>query len=310
MKTTKIRRNINGLILLDKPHGMSSNHALQKVKHLFHAQKAGHMGTLDPLASGMLPIALGQATKFSQYLLDAEKCYEVEAKLGERTSTQDAEGDITESHPVPDDLSIEKINELFNEFRGEITQVPSMYSALKHQGQPLYKLARAGIEVPRKERRVNIFEITISAYIAPIIYFSVHCSKGTYIRSLVDDFGLRLGSGAHVRNLRRTRVDHFQPENMLKLEDLQSEYREDDIKALDHYLLSPEVMVTHLPTITVCQEIIQKLSNGIKVKIEDSRIGLMQLFNEEHEFYGIAEIDENQFLLPKRLIFKDEGFKS
>ncbi len=304
MMTKIIRRNVDGLILLDKPQGMSSNHALQKVKHLFHAQKAGHMGTLDPLASGMLPIALGQATKFSQYLLDSEKKYEVEAKLGERTSTQDAEGDVIESKPIPMDLTVSKINDLFEGFRGEITQVPSMFSALKHQGQPLYKLARQGIEVPRKERRVTIFDIKILSYHAPIITLSVHCSKGTYIRSLIDDFGASLGCGAHVANLRRTEVDQFSPDKMMDLEMLKINYNPDDVQALDRFLLSPEVMVSHFPKLSVSDEMIKKLSHGQSLRVEDPRIGVVQLFNEDAEFYGIAEIDENQILLPRKLIFK------
>ena len=203
-----IKRAVNGILLLDKPPTMSSNRALQTVKHLFAARKAGHTGSLDPLASGLLPVCFGEATKFCQYLLSADKTYLVTMRLGIRTDTGDTEGEVISERPVPEVTSaiLEKI---FDQFRGEIEQVPSMYSALKHQGQPLYKLARQGITVARESRRLTIFRLTVLNFTADSVQFELHCSKGTYVRTLVDDFGEVLGCGAHVTQLRRIGVGAF-----------------------------------------------------------------------------------------------------
>ncbi|MFT4993975.1 MAG: tRNA pseudouridine55 synthase, partial [Paraglaciecola sp.] len=189
-------RAIDGILLLDKPLGISSNHALQRVKRLFFAAKAGHTGALDPLATGMLPICLGEATKFSQFLLEADKTYLVTAKLGVRTTTSDADGDIVETKVV--NVSQAQLDSACEQFRGPIKQVPSMFSALKHQGKPLYFYARQGIEIDRPARDITIFSLSVSRFEGDEVDMQVHCSKGTYIRSLVDDIGQILGCGAFV----------------------------------------------------------------------------------------------------------------
>ena len=212
-------RAISGLCLLDKPQVLSSNAALQRVKHLYGAAKAGHTGALDPLATGLLPICLGEATKFSQYLLDSDKRYLTTAKLGQRTDTCDAEGEVTEERPVPDNLSREQIEALLDEhFSGDIEQVPPVYSALKLNGQPLYKLARQGVEVEVKPRQVRIHEIRLLALREDELDLEVFCSKGTYIRSIVEDLGLLLGCGAHVSVLRRLQTGPFHADQMMTLE--------------------------------------------------------------------------------------------
>ena len=197
-------RDINGIVLLDKPLGGSSNQLLQKVRWLFKASKGGHTGALDPLASGMLPLCLGEATKFSQFLLDAEKTYEVTATLGIRTTTSDADGEVVEEKPVTVDE--ETVRNTCLQFLGKSKQVPSMFSALKHQGKPLYHYARQGITVEREARDIEIFELEVTRIALPEVDMRVKCSKGTYIRSLVDDIGQILECGAYVTRLHRTEV--------------------------------------------------------------------------------------------------------
>lgn len=200
-------RPVNGVILLDKPTGISSNDALQKVKRIYFAEKAGHTGALDPLATGMLPICLGEATKFSQFLLDSDKRYRVIAKLGERTNTSDSDGEVVETRDI--NVTPELLDECIDKFRGESDQVPSMFSALKYQGKPLYEYARQGIEVPREARKITVYEIVLHRFEGDEVEMEVHCSKGTYIRTIVDDLGEMLGCGAHVTMLRRTAVAKY-----------------------------------------------------------------------------------------------------
>ena len=233
------KSQVNGVLLLNKPSGMTSNAALQQVKRLLQAKKAGHTGSLDPLASGMLPMCFGRATKLCQHLLNADKRYFVRAKLGVRTNTSDQEGHVIATREVPA-LSAVAIDRAFDAFRGEIEQVPSMFSAIKHQGQPLYKLARQGIEVERKSRHIKIYELMVLDYQNSVVTFEVHCSKGTYIRTLVDDFGELLGCGAHVTYLHRLSVGPFQKEQMIPLDKIES-----DTERL-RYLLSLESLGTML----------------------------------------------------------------
>lgn len=197
-------RPVDGIVLLHKPQGISSNKALQQAKGIYFAQKAGHTGALDPLATGMLPICFGEATKFTQFLLDTDKTYVVRAQLGERTTTSDSDGEIVETRPV--EITQQQLEQEVASFLGESDQYPSMYSALKYQGQPLYKYAREGIEVPRKCRKINVYSITLDEYDAEHqqIQMTVHVSKGTYIRTIVDDLGEKLGCGAHVIMLHRS----------------------------------------------------------------------------------------------------------
>ncbi|MFT7411987.1 MAG: tRNA pseudouridine55 synthase [Paraglaciecola sp.] len=213
-------RAVNGIILLNKGLGLSSNHALQQVKRMFNAAKAGHTGALDPLASGMLPICLGEATKFSQFLLDTDKTYTVTAKLGVRTTTSDADGEVVETNPV--NVTQAQLFTACEQFKGPIKQVPSMFSALKHQGKPLYFYARQGIDIPREARDITIFSLSIDRFEADEVDMTVHSSKGTYIRSLVDDLGQLLGCGAYVSKLHRTQVTDYPADKMMTMDSLQA----------------------------------------------------------------------------------------
>ncbi|MCB1803401.1 MAG: tRNA pseudouridine(55) synthase TruB, partial [Gammaproteobacteria bacterium] len=210
-------RPVNGILLLDKPLGLSSNHALQRVKRLYDARKAGHTGSLDPLADGMLPICLGDATKLSAYLLDADKYYWFRLRLGQTTATGDAEGEILTDRPVGD-FSREQIEQACAAFVGKIQQLPPMYSALKHKGKRLYELAREGVEVERQPRTVTIHDLVVESVELPEVEIRVHCSKGTYVRTLAEDIGERLGCGAHVTALRRTGVGPYTEYPMYTME--------------------------------------------------------------------------------------------
>ena len=223
MNIKKIRRDVHGVLLLDKPQGMTSNDALQKVKRLFNVKKAGHTGALDPLATGMLPICFGEATKFSQYLLDSDKRYRVIAKLGERTDTSDADGQIISTRSV--NITQSQIDEALTHFRGDILQVPTMFSALKYQGKPLYEYARQGIVIEREARPITIYDNQFIQYDSTKheLTLEIHCSKGTYIRTIIDDLGELLGCGAHVIYLRRLQVSNYPIDNMITLDELQNE---------------------------------------------------------------------------------------
>jgi tRNA pseudouridine55 synthase len=201
-------RDVNGILLLDKPSGISSNHALQRIKRLYQASKAGHTGSLDPLATGLLPLCLGYATKFSSFLLDADKRYRVRVRLGVSTSTADAEGEVVSVAPT-NDVSEAALRDVLANFTGSIEQLPPMYSAVKHQGERLYKLAREGKEVERTPRTIQIFSLDLLRFDLPDIELDVHCSKGTYVRTLAEDIGARLGCGGHVSALRRTGVGPY-----------------------------------------------------------------------------------------------------
>lgn len=301
-KPRKRGRDIHGVFLLDKPQGMSSNDIMQKVKRIFQANKAGHTGALDPLATGMLPICLGEATKFSQFLLDADKRYLVTAKLGERTDTSDAEGQIIETREVK--VKTPEILTALEQFRGDILQVPTMFSALKHNGKPLYEYARQGITVEREARPITIFELNFIEYNAPYLTLEVHCSKGTYIRTLVDDLGEVLGCGAHVTMLRRTAVADYPTEKMLDWHALQSLAEPQDLSLLDALLLPMDTAVTKLPALTLNESQTQGIGFGQRVKFDNpnSLQGQVRLFSHENRFLGVAVIDENNVIRPQRLV--------
>lgn len=292
-------RDIDGVFLLDKPQGMSSNDIMQKVKRVFQANKAGHTGALDPLATGMLPICLGEATKFSQFLLDADKRYVVTAKLGERTDTSDAEGQVVETRPV--NVETSQILTALEQFRGDILQVPTMFSALKHNGKPLYEYARAGITVEREARPITIFEINFIEYQAPSLTLEVHCSKGTYIRTLVDDLGEVLGCGAHVTVLRRTTVADYPTEKMMTWDALQALAEQGD---LDQHLLPIDTAVSKLPALKLNAEQSKGIGFGQRVKFanEAKLRGQVRLFSDKNIFLGVALIDDNNVIRPQRLI--------
>ena len=301
-KPRKRGRDIHGVFLLDKPQGMSSNDIMQKVKRIFQANKAGHTGALDPLATGMLPICLGEATKFSQFLLDADKRYLVTAKLGERTDTSDAEGQIVETRDV--NVKTSEILTALEQFRGDILQVPTMFSALKYNGKPLYEYARQGITVEREARPITIFELNFIEYNAPYLTLEVHCSKGTYIRTLVDDLGEALGCGAHVTMLRRTAVADYPTEKMLDWHSLQSLAEQQDLSLLDALLLPMDTAVAKLPTLTLNESQAQGIGFGQRVKFDNpNRLqGQVRLFSHENRFLGVAVIDENNVIRPQRLV--------
>ena len=295
-------RDVHGVFLLDKPQGVSSNDIMQKVKRLFKANKAGHTGALDPLATGMLPICLGEATKFSQFLLDSDKRYVVTAKLGERTDTSDAEGQVVQSREV--NVAEADILAALSAFRGEILQVPTMFSALKHNGKPLYEYARAGITVEREARPITIFELKFIDYQAPFLTLEVHCSKGSYIRTLVDDLGEALGCGAHVTMLRRLAVADYPIEEMMPIEDLALLADSFPSSELDRLLLPMDTAVASLPQLNLTAEQTKAVGFGQRVKFENPQAlnGLVRLFSENGQFLGIAEITAGNIIRPNRMV--------
>ncbi|MFB0970238.1 MAG: tRNA pseudouridine(55) synthase TruB, partial [Pseudomonadales bacterium] len=242
------RREINGILILDKGIGKSSNGALQEVKRLYNAKKAGHTGSLDPLATGVLPLCFGEATKFSQFLLDANKRYVTTIKLGVVTTTGDAEGEIVEE-VATQGFSTEELESALEKFRGEIEQIPSMFSAIKVNGQPLYKLARQGIEIVRKSRVVSIFEVNLVENNGVELILDVSCSKGTYIRTLAEDLGKVLGCGAHVIALRRTQSGPFKLDEAYSLQALEEMKASGEFEAIDSLLLSPAAAVVDWPSV-------------------------------------------------------------
>ncbi len=282
------RRAVDGVILLDKPEGMSSNQALQKVKWLFRARKAGHTGSLDPLASGMLPLCFGRATRLSAFLLDADKHYVTRALLGQRTATGDAEGAVVEELPVAP-IEPDVMATVLARFHGEIEQVPPMYSALKHQGKRLYELARQGIEVDRPPRTVTIHCIDVLECGHGHIDLRVVCSKGTYIRTLVEDLCRELGTVGHVGRLRRVGVGELAAEQMLTLTELQllSEQGQD---ALDARILPMDSIVQHLPAVALDAAGSRDIAHGRVTTVEGpERTGQLRLYDAAAKFVGIGE---------------------
>jgi len=311
-------RAINGVLLLDKPYEMSSNSALQKVKRIYFAQKAGHTGALDPLATGMLPICLGEGTKFSQFLLDTDKTYQVTAKLGIRTTTSDADGDVVSEKQV--NVSNEQLATALASFRGTTQQVPSMYSALKYQGQPLYKYAREGIEVPRESRDITVFRLDLLRFEDDEVDLDIHVSKGTYIRTIVDDLGELLGCGAHVADLRRSSVGNYPTNKMVTMEQLESlleQAQQQDIspsELLDPLLLPMTTACDGIPEIFIDDMSANFLRHGNPVQAANAPSeGLVQVFIgddvDSGEFIGVGHIDDNGLVAPKRIVVLDEILK-
>ncbi|BED88605.1 tRNA pseudouridine synthase B [Pseudoalteromonas sp. MM1] len=261
-------RPIDGILLLNKPQGISSNKALQQAKGIYFAQKAGHTGALDPLATGMLPICFGEATKFTQFLLDTDKTYVVRAKLGERTTTSDSDGEVVETRDV--NITTEQLAAEIEKFLGESDQYPSMYSALKYEGKPLYKYAREGIEVPRKCRKINVFSLTLDEFDEANneVQMTAHVSKGTYIRTIVDDLGENLGCGAHVIMLHRSAVGHYPKDKMVSLEHLETllaKAKEEEVAPstyLDELLLPMDSALVDLPVVEISKEQGVSFSHG------------------------------------------------
>jgi len=300
-RRNKKGRDITGIVIVDKPTGHSSNHVLQQVKRLFDAKKAGHTGSLDPLASGVLPICLGDATKLSGYLLDSDKQYQVTCKLGITTDSGDADGEVINELPIPK-FSIEQLTDIVVTFVGEQDQVPPMFSALKHQGQPLYKLARQGIEIERKARRITIYAIDIISIDAESFTLDVRCSKGTYIRTLVEDISHKLGCGGHVVMLRRTAVAGYQQAQALTLEQLHSLMEQGGQTELDAQLQPAHEALPDWPVVSLDEAMTKQLGFGQAVQTElDLECANVRLFDQDQQFLGLGEIVEKGVVVPKRL---------
>jgi len=298
-------RPLDGILVLDKPPGVSSNRALQMVKRLYGAAKAGHTGSLDPLATGVLPLCFGEATKFSQFLLDADKAYESTFVLGVATATGDAEGEVLETLDASA-LAEADVALALEAFRGEIEQVPSMYSALKHEGQPLYKLARRGQEVERKARRVVIRQLELRAFRAgaqPQVDVYLECSKGTYVRSIAEDLGRMLACGAHVAKLRRTRAGAFGIGDSVTLATLEALRASERIADMDALLLSADAALEGLPLVRLSSSGGFYMRQGQAVLVPNAPGGgMVRVALETGEFLGIGEILDDGRVAPRRLI--------
>ena len=298
------RRAVNGILLLDKPAGLSSNQLLQRVKRLYNARKAGHTGSLDVPATGLLPICFGEATKVSAFLLDSDKTYVAKGRLGITTTTGDATGDVLTENAI-DGLSKDDLLAILPAFRGKIEQVPPMYSALKHNGKRLYELAYQGLEVERQPRKVTIYQLELLDFSGSEFEISVKCSKGTYIRTLVQDIGAALDCGAHVSSLRRLQSGPFTEEQMLSLEQIEAVAGKDD-EALDSLLLPMDRALRDLPEIHLDADASHCLCLGQSVvKSGTSCTGQVRLYNEANCFIGLGDLSADGVLKPKRLINMD-----
>ncbi|MCE8022298.1 tRNA pseudouridine(55) synthase TruB [Halomonas sp. MCCC 1A11036] len=291
---------INGVLLLDKPKGASSNHALQRVRRLLQAQKAGHTGTLDPMATGLLPVCLGEATKFSAHLLEADKVYRTRVQLGAVTDTGDAEGEVVERCAVPS-LTVANVERVLERFRGEIEQVPPMYSALKHQGRKLYELAREGKSVERAVRRVTVYDARLLAFEGDTFELEVRVSKGTYIRTLAEDIGRALGCGAHITALRRLATGPFDSEGMLPLEALEALPSQSEREAA---LLPVDVLVAHLSKLEVDECARQRLMHGQAASVDAAgeKTGKLTRLYCDETFLGLGVVTGPQEVAPRRLL--------
>jgi tRNA pseudouridine55 synthase len=295
----KVRDLVDGVLLLDKPVGFSSNDALIKAKRVLNAKKAGHTGTLDPFATGLLPLCFGEATKFSQDLLEADKSYDTTVHLGQTTDTGDTEGEVIASRPV--DITLEQIHAVLARFRGPIAQVPPMYSALKRDGKPLYEYARAGITLEREARNVVIHKLELVSYEAPFLKLSVTCSKGTYIRVLGQDIGEALGCGAHLNALRRTQVGALTMAGMLTLEQLTAH-------GAPLSLLAPvDALLSSFPAVHLTAELAKRFLNGQRLALGKEEVAVPEQQGRvrvylDHKLLGTAILGEYSILAPERLV--------
>lgn len=298
-------RDVNGIVILDKPTGASSNDVLQQVKRLYGAAKAGHTGSLDPLATGVLPVCLGKATNLSQYLLDSDKRYRAIAKLGVRTASGDSEGAIVQERSVAvTEQDVETVLETFRELN---EQIPPMYSAIKHNGQPLYKLAREGIEVERKVRPITIYRLVMVAFRGNEIELEVDCSKGTYIRTLVEDIGEMLGCGAHVIDLRRLKAGPYSEEKSFTLKALEQIRDGGGHQALDDILMMQDSAVSHMPAVALGEASSFYLMQGQSIQVPRApTAGFVRIYrtmtDAQNIFLGIGEITEDGLVAPRRLM--------
>jgi tRNA pseudouridine55 synthase len=295
---------VNGILVVDKPAGISSNDVVQQAKRLFGAQKVGHTGSLDPLATGVLPLCFGEATKFSQYLLDADKKYWAQVRLGITTETADADGEVI-AQADTSGITESQVTAALETFVGEIEQIPSMYSALKHQGQPLYKLARQGIEVERAPRRINIYSAELLQFSEASIELRIHCSKGTYIRSLAEDLGAALGCGGHVSALRRLAAGAYEEGQATPLAEL---CETNDMQEMDALLLPVSSAVDSLPAVRLHEDTAHHVRQGQPVHVAHAPTdGWVQIFElaDEDRFLGVGEILTDGRVAPRRLVAND-----
>ena len=302
-------RSVNGILLLDKPLGVSSNGALQKVKYLFFAAKAGHTGSLDPLATGVLPICLGEATKFTQFLLDADKYYRATFRFGIATASGDADGEVLSENGAAD-LTAKQVESVLAGFRGDISQVPSMFSALKHNGQRLYKLAREGIDIEREARPVTIFSFEMTDFRPgdfPEADVEIHCSKGTYVRTLAEDIGAKLGCGAYVSKLHRNAAGPFDETDTITVEELEALRQEHPAEELDYLLKPMDAGIKHLMAVDLSEDTafyFRQGQSGMAPQVyRDSEEGdIVRVFEAEGPFLGVAEVTDDGRVAPKRLV--------
>lgn len=285
------------MLLLDKPFGISSNNALQQARRLYQAEKAGHTGNLDPLATGMLPLCLGEATKFSQFLLDANKTYQAVVKLGQTTATGDSEGEVLSTHPV--NVSRSQVEKVLQSFVGTISQVPPMHSALKHQGKALYTYARAGVEIERKPREVTIYQLGLDEFNGDELTITVSCSKGTYIRVLAEDIGKALGCGAYMSALRRTVIGAFQLNRAVTLTQLEVL----DLAERDALLLPVDALIETMPKVVLDSESAHYLKQGQAIwRAKQTTGAILRLYDDQDCFLGIGEVMLDGKIAPKRLV--------
>lgn len=288
------RRKVDGVLLLDKPQGLSSNTALQIARRLLNAEKAGHTGTLDPMATGLLPLCFGEATKFSSELLDADKAYEATLKLGVTTTTADAEGEVLQTRPVA--VTQVMLDAALAKFTGPISQVPPMYSALKRDGKPLYEYARAGVELEREARNVVIHKIELLAWQGDEVRIAVDCSKGTYIRTLAEDIGECLGCGAHLTALRRTRIATITLDGAVTLQQLENAADRDAL------LAATESLLDDLPAAHLDAAASDRLLHGQPVALAGASAPRYRTYAADGRFIGLCQLDAQGRLAPKRLV--------
>ncbi len=296
-------RDVSGILVLDKPQGISSNDAVQRAKRLFNANKVGHTGALDPLATGVLPLCFGEATKFSQYLLSSDKKYWVRIQLGVSTDSGDSDGEVIRTRPV-EGVDAEKVEDALRFFRGEIDQVPPMYSAIKHQGQPLYKLARQGIEVERESRRVTIFSNELEQFAGDSLSLIIHCSKGTYVRTIAEELGEILGCGAHVVELRRLAAGPYTEADLVTFEELEAALEKG---SLDPFLQPVVSAVREWPEVRLTDNTAYYLRQGQPVIVPHAPTsGWVRLSEVEADdttkFIGVGEVLDDGRVAPRRLV--------
>ena len=296
MQKKSLKREIDGVFLLNKPLGFSSNQALKKIQWLFNAKKAGHTGTLDPMASGLLPICIGEATKFSHRLLEANKTYIATIQLGVTTTTGDQEGEVVNQKDVV--LKPNQLEETLQKFTGDITQIPPMFSALKFEGKPLYEYARQGIEIERKSRQVTIYDITLNKIEESIVILEVSCSKGTYIRTLAEDIGHALGCGAYLKGLERTQTGNFQLSDALTIEAIEAM----SMASREKTLLPVDALLEGLSSIELTLTETEAIKKGQAIDFNGKNDNELRLYGVSGQFLGVGQPDLQGRLFPKRLI--------